>query len=173
MPTATHGGIGHTLSLNALSPPFKVVLTLPNLCVVPRDSRDAKTDMHWRASSPSSRSQPPAPPRWRASRSPTNSSPRASPSIRPSIHLSIQTLKTSKIDLFLLSGICSQALSPQAFQTLTMATCSPAVNACFGGFLCSHIISRYIAFCLCQFPLTNQFLQHFVFGCLGPLAPGR
>jgi len=41
----THGGIGRTLSLNASSPPFKVVLTLPNLCVVPRDSRDAKTDM--------------------------------------------------------------------------------------------------------------------------------
>ena len=33
------------LSLNASSPLFKVVLTLPNLCVVPRDSRDAKTDM--------------------------------------------------------------------------------------------------------------------------------
>ena len=44
-PTATHGGIGRTLSLNASSPPFKVVLTLPNLCVVPRDSRYAKTDM--------------------------------------------------------------------------------------------------------------------------------
>ena len=44
-PTATHGGIGRTLSLNASSPPFKVVLTLPNLCVVPRDSRDAKIDM--------------------------------------------------------------------------------------------------------------------------------
>ena len=27
------------------SPPFKVVLTLPNPCVVPRDSRDAKTDV--------------------------------------------------------------------------------------------------------------------------------
>jgi len=33
------------LSLKASSPPFKVVLTLPNLCVVPRDSHDTKTDM--------------------------------------------------------------------------------------------------------------------------------
>ena len=33
------------MSLNASSPPFKVVLTLPNPCVVPRDSRDAKTDV--------------------------------------------------------------------------------------------------------------------------------
>jgi len=41
------GGIGRSLSLNASSapPPFKVVLTLPNPCVVPRDSRDAKTDV--------------------------------------------------------------------------------------------------------------------------------
>ena len=31
--------------MNASSPPFKVVLTLPNPCVVPRDSRDAKTDV--------------------------------------------------------------------------------------------------------------------------------
>ena len=37
------GTIGR--SLNASSPPFKVVLTLPNPCVVPRDSRDAKTDV--------------------------------------------------------------------------------------------------------------------------------
>jgi len=36
MPTATHGGIGHMLSLNASSLPFKVML---------RDSRGAKTDM--------------------------------------------------------------------------------------------------------------------------------
>ena len=39
------GGIGRSLSLNASSPPFKVVLTLPNPCIVPRDSRDAKTDV--------------------------------------------------------------------------------------------------------------------------------
>ena len=45
MPTATHGGIGCTLSLNASSLPFKVMLTLLNLCVMLRDSRDAKTDM--------------------------------------------------------------------------------------------------------------------------------
>lgn len=37
--------IGRSLSLNASSAPFKVVLTLPNPCVVPRDSRDAKTDV--------------------------------------------------------------------------------------------------------------------------------
>ena len=37
--------IGRSLSFNASSPPFKVVLTLPNPCVVPRDSRDAKTDV--------------------------------------------------------------------------------------------------------------------------------
>ena len=115
----------------------------------------------------------------RARGSATNSSPRASPSICPSVHLSVclpqstQTLKTSKFDLFLLSGICSQALSPQAFQTLPAATCSPAVNACFGGFLCSRIVSRYTAFYLCHFPLANQSPQHFVLGCLGPLAPGR
>jgi len=45
MPTATHGGIGRTLSLNVSSLPFKVMLTLLNLCVMLRDSRDAKTDM--------------------------------------------------------------------------------------------------------------------------------
>ena len=33
------------LSLNVSSPPFKVVLTLPHPCVMPRDSRNAKTDM--------------------------------------------------------------------------------------------------------------------------------
>jgi len=132
-----------------------------------------------RASSPSSHTQPPAPPGRCASRSATNSSPRASPSICPFVHWSVclpqstQTLKTSNIDLFLLSGICFQALSTQAFQTLPVATCSPAVNACFSGFLCSRIVSRYTAFCLCHFPLANQFLQHFVLGCLGPLAPGR
>ena len=40
MPTATHGGIGRTLSLNASSLPFKVMLTLLNLCVMLRDSHD-------------------------------------------------------------------------------------------------------------------------------------
>ena len=45
MPTATHGGIGRTLSLNASSLPFKVMLTLLNLCVMLHDSCDAKTDM--------------------------------------------------------------------------------------------------------------------------------
>ena len=43
--TTTHGGIGHTLSLSALSPPFKVMLMLPNPCVMSRDSHNAKTDM--------------------------------------------------------------------------------------------------------------------------------
>jgi len=69
------------------------------------------------------------------------------PSIRPFIRSSVclpqstQTLKTSKIDLFLLSGICSQALSPQAFQTLPAATCSPAVNGCLA-VSCAHASSR-------------------------------
>ena len=45
MPTATHGGISRTLSLNTSSLPFKVVLTLLNLCVMLRDSRNTKTDM--------------------------------------------------------------------------------------------------------------------------------
>ena len=45
LPTTTHGGIGCTLSLSTLSPPFKVVLMLPNPCVMSRDSHNAKTDM--------------------------------------------------------------------------------------------------------------------------------
>jgi len=159
----THGGIGRTLSLNALSPPFKVMLMLPHLCVVPRDSCDAKTDMQPEnlksfVAYSTTRTATSA----RASGSMTNSSPRASPSIHPFVHLSVclpqstQMLKTSKIDLFLLSGICSQLLSPQAFQTLPAATCSPAVNACFGGFLCSHIVSRYTAFYSVTFLLLTN-----------------
>ena len=83
--------------------------------------------------------------------------PRASPSIRPFVRSSVclpqstQTLETSKIDLFLLRNLLSSTL----FQTLPAATCSPAVNACFSDFLCSRIVSRYTAFCLCHFPLAN------------------
>jgi hypothetical protein len=40
-----HPGLAPIGSSLVSNPPFKVVLTLPNPCVVPRDSRDAKTDV--------------------------------------------------------------------------------------------------------------------------------
>ena len=166
------------LSLNASSPPFKVVLTLPNLCVVPRDSRDAKADMQpesLKSFVAYSTTSTATPARERERNEQLAQGKAFNPSIRsfvrlsPTVYTDAQNLK---FDPFLLSGICSQVLSPQAFQILPAATCSPAVNACFGGFLCSRIVSRYIAFCLCHFPLANQFLQHPILELLGPLAPG-
>jgi len=167
MPTTTHGGIGCTLSLNTSSPPFKVMLTLPNLRVVLHDSCDTKTDMQpeslksfvtYSTTHTAMSAHERECDQQLAQGKPFN------PSIRS---LSVCLPQSTQ----LLSGICSQALSPQAFQTLPAATCSPAVNSCFSGFLCSRIISRYTAFLSLSLSLANQFLQHFVLGCLGPLAP--
>jgi len=173
--TATRGGIGRTLSLNAAS----------GRADAPEPMRHAarltqRKDGHANGESQVLRRVLNHPHRHVCARARARRTARPGQALQsvhsfvcPFVSHSLCRRSNLKIDLFLLSGICSQVLSPQAFQTLPATTCSPAVNACFGGFLCSRIVSRYTAFYLCHFPLANQFPQQFVLGCLGPLAPGR